>query len=79
MRKNLIELNQVRNVLVHRGGKADRRFNDACPWLGKAVGDPVTITHAAFVKYFESVSSYTVELIARVGVRFGVDMSSVRD
>lgn len=79
LRQNLFELNQVRNVLVHRGGNADRRLNEACPWLGFAVGDPVTITHDAFRKYNESVHAYAIILITRVGERFGVDMSEFRD
>ena len=78
LRQNLFELNQVRNVLVHRGGKADCRLVEACPWLGFAVGDHVIITKDAFSKYNESVLAYAVVLIARVGERFGVDMSEFR-
>lgn len=75
--QNLFELSQVRNVLVHRVGKADRRLNEACPWLGFAVGDPVTITDDAFLKYSESVLVYVTQLIVRIRERFGDDMTGL--
>ena len=75
LRKTLFEMSQVRNVLVHRGGRADRRLIEACPWLGFSVGDPVTITQDAYRRYMESVGAYVADLIARIGERFGNDMS----
>ena len=78
VRRDLFELNQVRNVLVHRSGIADRRFIESCPWLNLSVGDPVKISNQTAQQYFKSVQIYSVELIIRVGEYFGNDMSSVR-
>lgn len=78
VKRNLFELNHVRNSLVHRSGLADRRLIDSCPWLKLTVGDPVKVDHAMVRNYFISVMKYITELIARVGEHFGVDMAEVR-
>lgn len=41
--KALHELCQVRNAIVHRGGRADRRLLDSCPYLPWKVGEPIRI------------------------------------
>jgi hypothetical protein len=74
VRRNLFELNQVRNVLVHRSGVADRRLVEACPWLQLKVGDPLHVRDEATRRYFTAVMQYTIALVARVGERFGVNM-----
>jgi len=38
IQRDIFEMGQIRNVLVHRGGIADRRFVDCCPWLGTSAG-----------------------------------------
>jgi len=78
VKRNLFELNHVRNSLVHRSGFADRRLIDSCPWLKLTVNDPVKVDHEMMRNYFISVMKYITELIARVGERFGVDMAEVR-
>lgn len=78
VRRNLFELNQVRNILVHRSGFADRRLVDSCPWLKLRVGDMVKVNHEMTVHYFQSVMKYATELIARIGEHFGVDMDEFR-
>lgn len=75
VRRNLFELNQVRNVLVHRSGVADRRLVDSCPWLKLKVGEPVKVNHEMTDHYFQSALKYATELIVRIGEHFGVDMS----
>jgi len=79
VRRDLFELSQVRNVLVHRNGVADRRLVEACPWLGLKAGDTVRIEHKQLRRYFESVYSYVTKLIVRLGEYFGVDMSKFHD
>lgn len=73
--RNLFELNQIRNTLVHRSGFADRRLVDSCPWMKLRIGDPVKVNHEMIEQYFQSVTEYAVDLIARIGEHFGVDMS----
>jgi hypothetical protein len=79
VRRNLFELNEIRNTLVHRSGLADRRLVDSCPWLNLKVGDPVKVDHKMCKRYFESVIKYVLELILRVGEFFGVDMDEFRN
>jgi hypothetical protein len=78
VKRTLFELSQVRNVLVHRYGVADKRLAEACPWLGVKAGDPVKLDHTHIRRYFEAVTQYALELIIRVGEHFGVDMAEFR-
>ncbi len=78
VRRNLFELNQIRNILVHRSGFADRRFVDSCPWMKLRVGDPVKVSQEMTSYYFQSVMDYTLELIMRIGEYFGVNMGEFR-
>jgi hypothetical protein len=78
VRRNLFEINEIRNTLVHRSGSADRRLIDSCPWLNLKVGDLVKIDHNMINRYFESVAKYGTELILRIGEFFGVDMEEFR-
>lgn len=78
IRRDLLELSQVRNVHVHRGGVADRRIVETCPWLALAIGTKVTVHRDSFMRYYEAVHDYVLEVICRVGERFGRDMSVFR-
>lgn len=78
VQRDLFELNQVRNCLLHRAGRADRRLVDACPWLGLEVGQQIKVPGEATQRYISSVLLYVTELVCRVGERFGVDMLDCR-
>jgi hypothetical protein len=78
VRRDLFELSQVRNALVHRSGVADRRLVEACPWLQLKAGDQIHVRHEATQRYFASVMKYSIALIVRMGEHFGVDMSKFR-
>jgi hypothetical protein len=78
VQRNLFELSSVRNCIMHRGGKADRRLIEACPWLGLLAGQSIIINSQATNRYVRSVMNYVTELLARVGEHFGKDMSKVR-
>ncbi len=71
VRRGIYELSQLRNVLVHSRGIADRRFVEQCPWLGLAVGDAVVITHEHFGRLNCAALAYATELAQRVRVKFG--------
>jgi hypothetical protein len=71
-------LGQIRNVIMHRGGIADRRIVAACPWLGLAAGDEVIITRGRCELYGWAANSYVAELISRVNERFGLDIAKAR-
>jgi hypothetical protein len=74
-KKNLYEMSQLRNVLVHRRGIADKHLIDACPWLDLETGQPVLVTFESYQRFSASVVHYIIELVARVGTYFGMDDS----
>lgn len=75
VRKTLLELCEVRNVLVHRGGIADRRLAEACPWLNVQAGDHVVVTKLDVISYATGCSNYIGSLISRLQAYFGVGRS----
>lgn len=70
--KTLFELSQVRNVLVHRSGVADRKLLEACPWFTLKAGDHLQVTHEMWRAYDGAVGIYVLELIQRSRVYFGL-------
>jgi len=62
-RRSLIELSEVRNVLLHKGGFADARFLDKCPWLKLKVGDAFKVDVKRLGDYFDAASQFAVDLI----------------
>jgi hypothetical protein len=77
LKRELLELYHVRNVLVHRRGLADRKLVQACPWLHLSSGEQVIITHECYLKYHRAVAAYVVELTVRVAARFGFSRSEL--
>jgi hypothetical protein len=69
--KRLFELQQVRNVLVHRMGIADRRLCDSCPWMSLKPGMPVVVRRDTYHDYLAAVTEYAEELIFRTVEAFG--------
>lgn len=74
VRRTLFELSNVRNVLVHRRGVADRRLTEACPWLNLSIGDSVVVTYSMFKDYSRTVVDYALAVFKRVSARFGVEL-----
>lgn len=72
-KRTLFELSQVRNVLVHRLGIADRRLLEACPWLDLKRGDRLAISHDDYLRYRNSVGDYVGNLIERAGGLYGIE------
>ncbi len=73
-RHTVFEMQQVRNVIVHRQGIADRRFCLACPWTEFKDGERLIIRRARFITYLNAISGYTAEIINRVGEHLGIAM-----
>lgn len=65
-RRDLIEMYQVRNVLVHRGATADTKIVDMCEWMGLAVGDRVIVTSKQAHRYFYQTTRYLFTIMHRV-------------
>jgi hypothetical protein len=52
--RTLVEIQQVRHVIVHRRGVVDEKFLAACSWLrerGGTPGDRVQVTHDDYIRY----------------------------
>ena len=70
-RKTLFEMSQIRHLIVHRRGRADRKLIGACPWLTLKQGERIKITHKMWNDYNVAVTEYVLELIQRVRVILG--------
>jgi len=71
IRRDIYELQQVRNVLVHRLGVADRRLVESCPWLKLAVGDSVAIEHPMVYRLTEATHEYVAYIVQRIHRIYG--------
>jgi len=71
LRREIFELGQVRNALVHRAGKVDRQLLDACPWLDHKIGDDLHVTGPTLLSYQGAAIAYVKLIICRLGVVYG--------
>lgn len=71
LRRDIFEMQQVRNIIMHRGGIADRRFVESCPWVNISIGMPVVVTHESFHKYMDAGGMFIAKLIKKVAEYFG--------
>lgn len=71
VRRVLLELAEVRNVIVHKAGKIDSRLLERCPWLSFQIGESIRPVAADFKKYMGSAFWYLMELDQRWEERFG--------
>lgn len=63
--KAIYEAQQVRNVIAHRGGIADKKLVEACPWLSLTSGQAVTVSHKRFMYYLKATHIYVLGLVNR--------------
>ena len=75
IKRDIYELGQVRNIIVHRSGIADRQMLSACPWLDLTPGQTVQVSPKMFDRYLNATTNYVTLLIYRIGEHFGADMS----
>jgi len=57
--RDLFELQQVRNALLHRNETVDHGLASACPWLELVVGQPITITPKQLGRYTTAALVYS--------------------
>ena len=72
--KTIFELQQVRNVIAHRNGKADRRLRSECPWLKLKINQPVKISRDMLQAYSNAVAEYLLTILYRTGDLYGQDL-----
>ena len=66
IRRILIELCEIRNVLVHKCGIADTRFIEKCSWLNYEIGQRLVPNYADFRLYSDGALWYLLELSQRM-------------
>ena len=74
--RTIWELSQVRNSIIHRGGFADNRLIQACPWLNLNHGDEIKISHKTFGRYLHAAAEYMLLLMHRMagpGLQISID------
>lgn len=74
VRRNILELQQTRHVIVHRRGLADRRFMDRCPWVGATVGQSLITGRKQFLRYAHAVMLFDIELCQRSHIRACIEV-----
>jgi len=62
-RRDLLELSQVRNLIVHKFGVVDARFATACPWLGLAIGDKLILSFDHYRRYHAAACLYVADIV----------------
>jgi hypothetical protein len=64
-RRDLFELSQVRNLVVHRFSVADERFFKSCPWFGLSVGERLILPEARLHAYIVAARNYGACILER--------------
>lgn len=62
VRRALLELSEVRNVIVHRAGRVDAKLLERCPWLSLLSGSVLTINGGIFNRFVLAAHWYMIEL-----------------
>ena len=66
LRRDLLELSRVGNLIVHQFSIVDARFAAACPWLDVHPGNRFNVTHRDYCRYRDAVLRYVTEIAWRV-------------
>jgi hypothetical protein len=70
VRKALLELAEVRNVIIHKNARADARIIETCPWLGFSPGQVIILRQDDFQMYSLASSHYLVGVGERWRIRY---------
>jgi hypothetical protein len=70
VQKSILELSQMRHVIIHRLGKADEKLAANCPWLDLKPGKTVHVTQKQFRRFHLAFFWYMLELDRRVAKLF---------
>jgi hypothetical protein len=66
VQRTILELSQVRHVIIHRLGEADEKLATTCPWLNLRPGQTVRVTHKQFRQFYLAFFWYMLELDRRI-------------
>jgi len=67
IKRTVLELSEIRNVLVHRDGVCDRRIGARCPWLNLKSGQQVAVSEEQFRLFRLLLGWYSFEIHRRAG------------
>jgi hypothetical protein len=62
LERGILELQQVRHVLVHRNGIVDKRLIEKCPWVASKTGEIIYIDSEKYNMYSDAVANYAIEI-----------------
>jgi hypothetical protein len=62
-RRDLNELSELRNVLVHRNSVIDARFLNKCDWTEWKLGDTVQLNEIRTRRYFDAAGDFAMALV----------------
>jgi hypothetical protein len=65
IRRDLLEMSELRNVIVHRRMVADERIITNCPWLGYKIDDPIFVEQSQFIGLIASSIRYAAIIVKR--------------
>lgn len=66
MDEALTEFSALRDVIVHRGGRVDRKSVDAAPMLNLPEGQLVRLGRADYLRYAAALRTYGMEIARRL-------------
>lgn len=72
--QTLFELQQIRNAIAHRSGRADRRLRSDCPWLKLKINQPVLVSRKMLHAYSGAAGEFLLSFLYRVGDVYRVDL-----
>jgi hypothetical protein len=65
IRRNILELSQIRNAIIHKNGKVDSRLLKSCPWMDWKINEEIVLSVRDFTKYQFTCYWYFLELSLR--------------
>lgn len=65
-RRDLLELSQLRNLIVHRFGKVDKQFKIRCKWINVKVGARIKLNIDDYFRYQLAVANYSSIIAKRI-------------
>jgi hypothetical protein len=75
IKKTLWEMQNLRNVIVHRGSIVDRRLLKNCPCLKFEIGAALKVLHDDIHRYDHALHQYLREIVERLGRKYEVDLT----
>jgi len=72
--KELFELQQIRNAIAHRNGRADRRLRAECPWLKLKQNQQIYVSRGMLHKYANASAELLLVILYSVGDLYKIDL-----